>query len=69
MGNVSADDAQSAFSAPVVPPSDFMSLVPSLDLKVEAHVIWGGGDEYNVTFVWNQHTELGSARTQGAEDL
>ncbi len=64
MGNVSADDAQSAFSAPVVPPSDFMSLVPSLDLKVEAHVIWGGGDEYDVTFVWHQYKEHGSARTQ-----
>ena len=68
VGNVSAEGTQSTFNAPVVPPSDFMLMVPRLDLKVEAHVIWGEGDEYDVTFVWPQHKEHGSARTQGAED-
>jgi hypothetical protein len=63
-GNQPTFDAPAEESLPV-----FVLMVPSLQLKVEAHVIWGGGDEYDVAFVWPQHKEHGSARSRGAEVL
>ena len=62
---MSASDIQPTFDAPAEEsPPVFVLMVPSPDLKVEAHVIWNGGDQYDVAFVWPHHKEHGSARTR-----
>ena len=67
---MSASGIQPTFDAPAEESFPaFVLMVPSLDLKVEVHIIWGGGDDYDVTLAWPQHKEHGSERTQGAEDL
>jgi hypothetical protein len=57
--NVSAGGAQLTFPEVQELPPSFVLEVPSLNLEVDAQVIWSRGHEYGVTFVWPQHKERG----------
>ncbi|MBD2750780.1 PilZ domain-containing protein [Microvirga sp. BT688] len=57
--NLSAGGAQLTFPEELVLPATFMLEVPSLNLQVDAQVIWSQGHQHGVTFVWPQHKERG----------
>jgi hypothetical protein len=37
--------------------------IPTLDLRVDAQLIWSRDERHGVTFVWPQHKERGSRRS------
>lgn len=65
--NLSAGGAQLTYAGDVELPSAFVLTVPSLDLRVEAQVIWNREDQYGVTFVWPRRKEHGRRRVDGGD--
>ena len=66
--NLSAGGAQLIISDKAKLPATFLLEASTLSLQVEARLIWSQEDQHGVTFVWPQHKEHGSARTEGKED-
>ena len=54
--NLSASGAQLTFAAAVALPPSFVLEIPSLDLQVEARVVWSRAEQHGVTLVWPQRT-------------
>jgi len=54
--NLSASGAQLTFAAAVALPPSFVLEIPSLDLQVEARVVWSCAGQHGVTLVWPQRT-------------
>ena len=48
--------AQVTFAAAVALPPSFVLEIPSLDLQVEARVVWSRAGQHGVTLVWPQRT-------------
>jgi len=54
--NLSASGAQLLFATAVALPPSFVLEIPSLDLQVEARVVWSRAGQHGVTLVWPQRT-------------
>ncbi|QRM35838.1 PilZ domain-containing protein [Microvirga sp. VF16] len=54
--NMSASGAQLAFATVFELPREFELEIPSLDLRVEARVVWSRDEQHGVTLVWPQRT-------------
>ena len=57
--NLSSGGAQLAFATAVDLLTEFELEVASLDLRVEAKVVWSREERYGVVFLWPQHKRLG----------
>ncbi|WP_084731235.1 PilZ domain-containing protein [Microvirga vignae] len=52
--DISAGGVRIRFATAVALPPEFVLEIPSLTLRVDAHVVWSRGEHYGVRFLWPQ---------------
>ena len=55
--DLSASGAQIAFTTAVELPAKLVLEVPSMDLRVDARVVWSRGERHGIRFIWPQHAK------------
>ncbi|WP_371826958.1 PilZ domain-containing protein [Microvirga sp. VF16] len=53
--NISAGGVRIRFATAVALPPEFVLEIPSLNLRVDARVVWSRGEHAGIRFLWRQH--------------